>query len=145
MVELPSVPLALTRSVSRREVLSLTGVIASILASGCSNSVLSNDSEGEGDTIEIMVENRTAELATIGVRVEDEEGELLFSRVYDLESGQLDSSAGIKTTPSTVTVFTPEGSSATWKYTPDLDIECDGEDIGITLKADGSIDAWYAC
>lgn len=92
-----------------------------------------------------MVENQTEELATIGVRVEDDEGEVLFSRVYELESENLDSSAGIETTPSTVIVFTPDGSSATWKYAPDLDINCEGEDIGITVRADGSIDSWYAC
>lgn len=77
MVEFPSASLALVEGVSRREVLSLTGVIASILVSGCSDSVLSNNSEGEGDTIEIMVENRSDELETVGVRVEDKEGELV--------------------------------------------------------------------
>lgn len=145
MVEMPSALPALTESVSRRDVLASTGVIASIPVSGCSDFVLSSNSEGEGDTIEIMVENRSEELATIGVRVEDEAGEPMFSRVYELEPGHLDSSAGIETAPSTVTVFTPEGNSATWSYAPDLDIDCDGEDIGITLQADGSIDSWYAC
>ena len=145
MGEVPSALSGLPKSVSRREVLSVAGAAASVLVSGCSDSVLSNDSEGEGDTIEIMVENRTEDLATIGVRIEDDEGELLVSHVYELEPGHLDSSAGIETTPSTVTVFTPAGNSATWQYTPDLDIDCDGEDIGITLQADGSIDSWYAC
>lgn len=69
----------------------------------------------------------------------------MFSRVYEIEPGHLDSSAGIQATPSTVTAFTLEGSSAAWKYTPDLDIDCDSEDIGITIKEDGSIDSWYAC
>ncbi|MDF9745651.1 hypothetical protein [Natrinema salsiterrestre] len=145
MVAWFSPPAALLERVSRREVIALTGVVASVPVSGCADSVLSNDSGGEGDTIEIMVENRTDELATIGVRVEDAEGELLFSRVYELEPGHLDSSAGIETIPSTVTVFTPDGTSATWEYAPDLDIDCDGEDIGITLQGDDSIDSWYAC
>ncbi|WP_436343125.1 hypothetical protein [Natronorubrum sp. FCH18a] len=145
MVESPSPSLALTESVSRREVLTLTGAIGSIPVSGCSDFVVSTDTEGEGDTIEIMVENRTEEPATIGVRIEDDDGDPLISRVYELEPGHLDPAAGIETIPSTVTVFTPEGSSATWKYAPDLDIDCDGEDIGITLRADGSIDSWYAC
>ncbi len=92
-----------------------------------------------------MVENQTGELAMIGVRVEDDEGELLFSRVYELDPDHLDSTAAIETTPSTVAVFTPEGNSATWEYAPDLDIDCDGEDIGITLQSDHSIDSWYAC
>ncbi|MFC4247673.1 hypothetical protein ACFOZ7_11945 [Natribaculum luteum] len=92
-----------------------------------------------------MVENRTDERATIGVRVEDDDGETLFSRVYELEPGHLDSAAGIETTPSTVTAFTPEGAAATWEYAPDLDIDCEGEDIGITLRSDNSIESWYAC
>ncbi|WP_254521590.1 hypothetical protein [Natrinema caseinilyticum] len=77
--------------------------------------------------------------------MEADDGASLFSRVYELAPGQLDSSAGIEPTPATVTVFTPDGVSATWEYTPDLDVDCDGEDIGITLLSDGSIDSWYAC
>lgn len=92
-----------------------------------------------------MVENRTDAPATIGVRVEDDEGTRLFSRVYDLDPGHLDSSAGIEPTPATITAFTPTGTAATWDYTPDLDMECAGPDIGLTLKADGTIDDWYAC
>lgn len=130
---------------SRRDVLASAGALAAIPVSGCSGSVLSNGSEGEGDTIEIMVENRTDEPATIGVRVADDEGEPLFSRVYEIEPGHLDSAAGIETTPSTVTAFTPDGTSETWEYAPDPDADCDGVDIGLTVRSDGSIDSWYAC
>lgn len=130
---------------SKRELLATISAIVATLLSGCSNLVLSHSSEGEDDTIEIMVENRTDDRAEIGVRVEDDDGAALYSRVYDLEPGHLDSSAGIETPPATVTAFTPEGTSATWDYTPDLDLDCDGEDIGITLQSDGSIDSWYAC
>lgn len=133
------------RTTSRRDVLATSGVIASALVVGCSNPISSDRSEGEGDTIEIMVENQTDERAEIGVRVEDVDGAMLFSRVYELEPGHLDSSAGVETTPGTVTVFTPEGVSATWEYVPDSGLDCDGEDIGITLQSDGSIDSWYAC
>lgn len=141
MLELPSVP----EERPRREVLASAGVLASIPVSGCIDSVLSNGPEGEGDTIEIMVENRTDEPATIGVRVADDEGEPLFSRVYGIEPGHLDSSAGIETTPATVTAFTPDGTSATWEYAPDSDVDCDGMDVGLTLRSDGSIGSWYAC
>lgn len=130
---------------SRRELLAAICVIGSALLSGCRDLVVSDGSQGEGDTIEIMVENRTDELAELGVRVEDDDGAALFSRVYELEAGHLDSSAGIETTPATVTAFTPEGVSATWEYAPDLDLDCEGEDVGITLRSDGSIDSWYAC
>ncbi|MFO7926633.1 MAG: hypothetical protein ACQET5_02130 [Halobacteriota archaeon] len=92
-----------------------------------------------------MVENRTNERAAIGVRVENDDGGVLFSRVYEMEPGHLDSSAGIETTPATVTAFTPEGTSRTWRYAPNLAADCDGEDIGIPLQSDGSIDSWYAC
>lgn len=130
---------------SRRELLATTGVVASALLSGCSDLVSSDGPDGEGDTIEIMVENRTVEPAVVGIRVEDDEGGALFSGVYDLEPGHLDSSGGIEATPATVTAFTPEGDSATWEYAPDLNLDCDGEDVGITLLEDGSIDSWYAC
>ncbi|QLG47998.1 hypothetical protein [Natrinema halophilum] len=145
MTVFSAAPPVLTESVSRRNVFALLGVVASILVSGCSDFLISAGSEGEDDTIEIMVENRTEEFARMGVRVENEEEEMMFSRVYELDPGHLDSSAGIEATPSTVTVFTPDGPSATWKYAPDLDIDCDGEDIGIALQPDGSIDSWYAC
>ncbi|MFC7212532.1 hypothetical protein ACFQO4_00320 [Saliphagus sp. GCM10025334] len=145
MVGLSATPSTHTEGVSRRKVLALTGVLASISVSGCSELVFSNDTRGEADSIEIIVENQTEELTMIGVRVEDDEGELLFSQVYELEPGHLDSAAAIETTPSTVTVFTQDGNSATWEYAPDLDIDCDGEDIGVTLQSDHSIDSWYAC
>lgn len=118
---------------------------AAIPISGCSDPLLSNGAEREDDTIEIMVENRTDELAEIGVGVEHEDERMLFSRVYELEPGHLDLSAGIETTPETVTAFTPEGTSTTWEYTPDVDLDCEGKDIGITLQSDSSIDSWYAC
>lgn len=140
----PSLPTR-TPDDSRREFLATLTVIASTLISGCSNLAFSDGSGGEGDTIEIMVENQTDERTEIGVRVEDDGGAALFSRVYELEPGHLDSSAGVETPPATVTVFTPEGASATWEYAPDLDLDCDGEDIGITLRSDNSISSWYAC
>jgi len=128
---------------SRRELLAGLGVVAAGLLSGCSALAPRDGPEGEGDTIEIMVENGSDEPAEVGVRVEDDDGAALFSRVYELEPGHLDSSAGIETPPATVTVFTPEGASATWEYAPDVD--CAGQDIGISLEPDGSIDSWYAC
>jgi len=128
---------------SRRELLASIGTIAAALLSGCNDLALSDRPEGEGDTIEVVVENGTDDLAAVGVRVEDGDGAALFSRVYELEPGHLDSSGGVEATPATVTAFTPEGVSATWEYAPDVD--CAGQDIGISLEPDGSIDPWYAC
>lgn len=131
--------------ISRRKLLATMGTIVPIFVTGCSDTAVYNESEGEGETIEIMVENQTEERAQIGVRVEDDDGEVLFSRVYELEPDNLDSSASIETTPSTVLVFTPEGLSATWEYAPEVEIDCDGEDIGITVHPDDMIESWYAC
>lgn len=144
-VDMSPSPPSRTMVRSRREVLATSSVLAVPLLSGCSDFTFPTGSEGEGETIEIMVENRTDEPAVIAVRIEADDGAMLFSQVYELEPGHLDSAGGIETIPETVSVFTPEGVSATWEYSPDLEMECDGEDIGITLRSDGSIDSWYAC
>ena len=103
------------------------------------------ESEGEGDTVEVIVGNRTDEPARIAVRMEDDTGAMLFSRVYELGPDEADESAGIDTAPSTVTVFTPAGDATSWKYAPDLDVNCEGKDVGITLLPDGSFERYYAC
>jgi len=121
------------------------GVVASTAVTGCSDPLGSAGAGGEGDTVEMLVENRTEGIAEVGVRVEDDDGDTAFSRVYELEPRSLDSSAELETVPSTVTAFTAEGRSATWEYAPDLEMNCDGEDIGLTVQPDGSIDPWYAC
>jgi len=129
---------------SRRRLLAAGSIAVTGSLAGCSRVLPSAGSEGEGDAIEILVENRTDEQAHVGVRVEDGDGAALFSRVYSVESGHMDQSAGIDTRPATVRVFTPDGTAATWEYAPDLDIDCEGEDIGIALTEEG-FESWYAC
>lgn len=130
---------------SRREFLATVGTAALGATAGCTELLPSDEPEGEGDTIEILVENRTPELARIGVRIEDEEGDALFSRVYELESEHLDESAGVETRPATVFAFTPDGTSAEWDYSPDPTWNCDGQDVGISLTREGTFESWYSC
>lgn len=139
----PSIPSA-ERIVTRRRLLGTVGAAVGVSTAGCSG-LLPSGREGEGDTIEIMVENRSSDHARIGVLIEDTDGEPLFSRVYELDPGHLDDSAGIETRPATVFVFTPDGAADEWEYVPDLDIDCEGEDIGVTLESDGTFQSWYAC
>lgn len=91
-----------------------------------------------------MVVNSTEELAKIAILIENDTGETLFSRVYELDPRKGDESAGIETPPSTVTVFTPEGNAVSWEYGPDPDTECD-RDIGIRLLTDGSFEYSDGC
>jgi hypothetical protein len=130
---------------TRRRFLAAAGTVAGIATAGCGELGLSSGPAGEGDTIEILVSNGTSEPARIAVRVEDSDGSSLFSRVYDLGAEKRDESAGIETRPSTVRVFTPDGTSATWEYAPDTDLRCEGKDIGIRLTRDEMFESYYSC
>lgn len=127
---------------SRRQILAGVSTVLSGFA-GCSN-VLRSDTRGEGDTIEIIVVNDTDEVAQVGVRIEGDR-KALFSRVYRLGPGKTNESAGIERSPTEIYAFTPTGAAATWEYTPDSDLNCEGQDIGITLTAGGTIESWYGC
>lgn len=130
---------------ARREVLAGFSAVAAAGVAGCGDLLRSGDRAGEAETIEIIVTNETGELAQIGVRVEDDGGSALFSRVYRLDSGRTDQSAGLDTAPAVVRVFTSTGAAEAWEYTPDSDRRCDGQDIGITLARDATIEPWYGC
>lgn len=132
---------------SRRQLLATVGGASLASMAGCNTIDLMGESEGEGDTIEILVENDTAESTQIAVYIEDCNGNSLFSRVYELGSHHLDESAGLETRPATVTVFTPDGTSATWEYSPNRNssLNCAGADIGISLKPEQTIESWYGC
>lgn len=113
---------------------------------------LDSGSKGEDDTIEIIVVNQTDKLAQIAVWIEDNNGDALFNRVYGIEPEHTNKSAGIQTRPTTVTVFTSDGMSATWVYAPDNEVQCNrgnnrniGIDIGIMLKQDHTFEPWYSC
>jgi len=128
---------------SRRQVLAGVSTVLTGVA-GCSNVLRSDTRDGEGDTIEIIVVNETDEVAQVGVRIEGDR-KALFSRVYRLEPEKTNESAGIETSPTEIYAFTPTGAAVTWEYTPDPDLNCEGQDIGITLTAGGTIESWYGC
>ncbi|PSQ33701.1 hypothetical protein BRD05_08270 [Halobacteriales archaeon QS_9_70_65] len=142
---MPSSNDALGGDRSRRELLAATGGLATLAVAGCSERLGGTEPEGEGDTVEVIVGNGTDEPARIAVRIEDDTGAMLFGRVYELGPHKADESAGIDTAPSTVIVFTPAGGATTWEYDPDLDVNCEEKDVGITLLPDGSFERYYTC
>lgn len=133
------------RSPSRRSFLAGVAAASGVASAGCAQFPSTTEPEGEGDAVEVIVTNSTADVAHVAVRIEDEAGEALLERVYEVQPGHTDESAGVDARPATVFVFTRDGLSATWEYDPDLDLDCDGEDIGIRLTEDGGIESWYAC
>jgi hypothetical protein len=66
---------------------------------------------------------------------------------FRVAPGHLVSRGAIEATPATVRVFTPGGVSRSWEYALDLpaDFDCDREDIGLTIRGDTAIEAWYKC
>lgn len=132
---------------SRRRVLATIATAASVSAVGCSDAVSLGDPEDAAEPIEVAVENATADVAEVAIRVLDREGSTLFNRVLSVDPEHFVSRGAIETTPATVRVFTPAGVSRTWEYAPDLpeDFDCDREDIGMTIRSDTTVEAWYKC
>lgn len=130
---------AVLQSLATGGVLGVTGI------SGC----LATDSESaETPTREVVVTNERNETVQVGVRVEAQDGTSPFSHVYELESGKTDESAAdghIETQPASVQVFTPGETMKTWEYTPDTDLECDTQDVGIWMKPDQKIQFYNSC
>ena len=135
----------LANGLSRRELLARIGGVASVTVAGCSEFGGSGDSEDEGGTTEIVIGNGTDEPTMIAVVIENDTGETLFNRVYELGPEKADESAGIESVPATVTVFTPNGNAAKWElHSPNPDDGCT-EDLGIRLLPDGSFEHSYGC
>ncbi|WP_135302537.1 hypothetical protein [Haloarcula amylovorans] len=128
---------------TRRRFLAALGVGSTNVTAGC-GFVSETDSGGEGDTIEIIPVNETDRPVTVAIRIEDTDGAILFSRVYELDAGHADESAGIDTRPATIRAFTPDGRSNIWEYDPDTDLQCEGKDVGLWVR-ETSIDPWYGC
>jgi hypothetical protein len=135
-----------TESRSRRRVLAALGAGAVVSVAGCSD-VLSGPGDTEVEPAEVVVENRTAEPAEVAVRLTDGGEETLFSRVFAVGPDELVGRGAVDTTPSRVHAFTPGGVSRRWRYDPDLsaDFDCEIKDVGLTLRADDTIDPWYKC
>ncbi|MBV0923279.1 hypothetical protein KTS45_03625 [Halomicroarcula limicola] len=132
-----------SETVTRRRFLAALGVGATSATAGCGR-FSGTDSSGEGDTIEIIPVNETDRPVTVAIRIEAADGSVLFSRVYELDAGHADESAGIDTRPATIHAFTPDGRSNSWEYDPDTDLQCEGKDVGLWIR-ETSIDPWYNC
>jgi len=114
----------------RRGVLGITGV------SGCQSADPGPD---ETPPREVVVTNERDETVQLGVRVENRDRRPRFSHVYELESGTTDESAAdgqIETRPASVLAFTLAGTTNTWEYAPDTDLDCDTQDLGIRITPD---------
>lgn len=132
---------------SRRGLLTTLGGVTALWTAGCSDVLLEGDSGSTNEPSEVIVENRTSSAIEIAVRVVDTESETLFSHVFTLGPETMLSRGAIETTPSEIHAFTPDGTSHTWRYDPDLPVEfeCDPKDIGLTLHDDTTIEPWYDC
>jgi hypothetical protein len=130
---------------SRRQYLAGLAATALVATAGCADFGTGGGTDGEGDTVEIIVSNHTQEPANIAVRVADSDGVSLFDRVYELEAGHMDESGGVDVTPATVTAFTPEGEAASWEYAPPGDTPCDGVDFVVELAEPTGLEATYTC
>ena len=128
---------------SRRRLLAGLGAASLTALAGCGGVGDPTGPAGEGDTTEIIVVNATDAAVRLAVRLEDERGDPLFSRVYRLDPRHTDQSAGIDAVPTTVTAFTPSGASSTWTFSPEMD--CPGPDAGVTLAGPDTIEAWSGC
>ncbi|GAA0511191.1 hypothetical protein SAMN04488066_10913 [Halorubrum aquaticum] len=131
---------------SRRRFLATVGAVASASTAGCTGVFPGSGSGDANEPNEVIVENATAGEAEIAVRVADEDGRTLFSRVFALGPERIASHEGIDVVPARIHAFTADGVSRAWRYDPDLPIEfeCEPKDVGLTLGADG-IEPWYDC
>lgn len=104
--------------------------------------------DSESDTNEVVVHNERDDSVQLAVRVEDDDGAVLFSHVYDMQAGKADQSTAdgqIDTQPASVLVFTPNSGAKTWDYSPDTDLQCEAQDIGIRILPDQTIQFYNNC
>ncbi|WP_161972934.1 hypothetical protein [Halostella pelagica] len=134
-----------TQQTSRRRLLASVGTVSAVSIAGCNGIDPFGGSDGDGDSIEVLVENDTDDLARIAVYVTDRDGDSLFSRVYELEPHSIDQSGAVDARPATVSVFTPNGTSATWEYSPENSLNCERTDIGLTLTPEQTVESWSDC
>lgn len=126
----------LLHSLALGSVLGVTGL------SGCQTD------DPESDTREVVVSNERDDSIQLGVRVEDDDGVVLFSHVYKLQAGTTDQSTAdgqIDTQPASVLAFTPDSDVKTWDYIPDTDLNCETQDIGIRIQPNQTIQFYNSC
>lgn len=135
------------RGPSRRRLLAALGASTSVSIAGCGGFLPGSGSTDTVEPSEVIVENGTTSTEEIAVRVTDSDDETLFSRVFTLGPEKMVGRGAIKTIPSRVHAFTPNGVSKTWRYDPDLpaDFDCEIKDVGLTLNSNNTIETWYDC
>lgn len=132
----------------RRKVLQSLGIGGAIVLAGASGCLSDNspaDAQGER---ELVVSNERDESVLVGVRIEDQDGASLFTHVYEIEPGTTDETTAdghIETQPDRVVVFTPTDDIRTWDYSPETDLNCDIQDIGIRIRPEQTIEFYNSC
>lgn len=119
---------------NRRTVLATSATIA---LSGCG---LFQGERSHSDTRnirEVVVTNRRSQPVTLGVRIENEDGDAIFSKVYELAVDEYDSGAELDdAVPSKVFAFTPDGDSQEWEYGSPTKSDCNAPDVMIAVEED---------
>lgn len=135
-------------SMERRSVLQSLGIGGSIVLAGTSGCLSDSSPTDTQSERELVVTNEREQTVLLGVRVEDQDGESLFSHVYEIEPGKTDETTGdghIETQPDRVVVFTPNDEVQTWDYSPETDLNCDIQDIGIRIRPEETIEFYNSC
>ncbi|WP_440765098.1 hypothetical protein [Natronorubrum sp. DTA7] len=127
-----------TPVLSRRNLLHSVSVTACTMVAGCASSE---------DGIEILVDNASGQPVDVAVLLTDDEEEQLFSHVFSLELDQFGRAGDVNQKPLEIFVFTSNGNSKSWEYTPShsRDSGCNMGNIGMTLTQEGAVDKWYDC
>lgn len=120
---------------------SLSGGLSAIPLSGCLNT---SESEGEGTTVEIIPSNQTPEEVTLSVAVYSTTDKLLLDHTYSLPPDHSDESQGVEVEVEYLTVSTERRGEVRHEYQPNLDIDCEGEDVQIMVTAE-RIEFAYSC
>lgn len=125
----------------RALLVSVSGASSTLPLSGCLGT---SGGEGEGTTVEIIPTNETAEAVTLGVTVYSTTGELLLEHTYRLPPDHTDESQGVPDDVAHLTVSTERHGELRHEYDPNLDIDCEGEDVQIMVTGTG-IEWAYSC
>ncbi|WP_152423988.1 hypothetical protein [Natronorubrum tibetense] len=130
---------------SRRGLLGGVSVITCTTVAGCT--YFPSEIGASEDEIEVLVDNASGQPVEVAVLLTDDEDEHLFSHVFSLDTDQFGRAGDITQEPLEVNIFTSNGHSKSWEYTPNhpRGSDCDMGDIGMTLNQDGTVDQWYDC
>ena len=120
---------------------SLSGALGTIPLTACLDTA---GAKGEGTTVEIIPTNETTREVTLSVAVYSTTGELLLNHTFSLPPNHSDESQGVVDDVGYLTVSTERHEKVRHQYNPDLDIDCEGEDVQIIVTAE-RIGFTYSC